>query len=222
MCDFSVGAVELSFAERPDQSHAMGTGVRIWPASMGLARYLEQSRRKLPLKGARVLELGAGLGLVGLSCAALGASNVCFTDIDAVLPLLRQNLQLNEGKFDGTRLVIRRLDWLEDRDHIHAALELEPDSPQYDFIVGADVCFRDDLIRPLFDCIRAVATARTRIFLAFERRCDVTYKRFLDEAADDFSCKQVFLSPSSRLDEAEGAELSPVVMFALRRKRVDA
>jgi tRNA1(Val) A37 N6-methylase TrmN6 len=54
-------------------------------ASLPLHRY----------QGARVIELGAGPGLIGLMLAKLGAK-VVITDIGKVLGLIQKNVELNE------------------------------------------------------------------------------------------------------------------------------
>ena len=51
------------------------------------------SSRPLPLRGVRAIEIGAGLGVVGLTAALLGA-NVVLTDLPAVLPGLQRNVEV--------------------------------------------------------------------------------------------------------------------------------
>jgi predicted nicotinamide N-methyase len=51
------------------------TGAAIWPSTEVLIRHLEKSKSKR-LQRAKVLELGAGMGLLGLAVAALGAEQV--------------------------------------------------------------------------------------------------------------------------------------------------
>lgn len=57
------------------------------------------------VKGKRCLELGAGMGLAGAAMALMGA-HVTFTDLESVLPLLRQNVQNNL-----TPTALRRGSW---------------------------------------------------------------------------------------------------------------
>ena len=47
-------------------------------------KYLEKFHRKLPVKGKRWLDLGAGCGLLGMLLSHLGAEYVLVTDIAEV------------------------------------------------------------------------------------------------------------------------------------------
>lgn len=57
-----------------------GTGWRAWPCALLLACWLAKHAHELDLDDAAVLELGCGLGLPGLTAAALGARRVALTD----------------------------------------------------------------------------------------------------------------------------------------------
>ena len=81
-------------------------GARLWGCSIGMARWLVEDA-SLDMSGTRVLELGAGTGLVSLSLAAVGAQVVA-TDISP--PALRlitaaseeQGLSVSAHHFDVT------------------------------------------------------------------------------------------------------------------------
>lgn len=65
----------------------------LWPSAVGLATYLW---KECAISGQRVLELGAGLGLVGIVAAKKGASVLQTDFIAAALELARQNAQEND------------------------------------------------------------------------------------------------------------------------------
>jgi predicted nicotinamide N-methyase len=74
------------------------TGLRTWEAAAHLAAYLAGTAEGRGLvAGARVLELGAGTGLVALACArAVGAARVVATDGSAeVVEALRDGIFVN-------------------------------------------------------------------------------------------------------------------------------
>ncbi|CAM9765760.1 unnamed protein product [Choristocarpus tenellus] len=65
----------------------------VWDCGLGLASYLASGPSMVA--GRRVVELGAGAGVVSTVCAALGAAEVVATDLHDVLPLLRFNVRRN-------------------------------------------------------------------------------------------------------------------------------
>ena len=90
---FRHGGVDVAVEQRRsgDRGAAANvdmTGDLVWPTATIFCKYLCDHA---PLfSGLRVLDLGAGTGLVGLVCGALGG-RVTLTDVPRVLPLLAQN-----------------------------------------------------------------------------------------------------------------------------------
>ncbi|XP_042605159.1 protein N-lysine methyltransferase METTL21A isoform X2 [Cyprinus carpio] len=69
----------------------LGVAAVVWDAAVVLCMFLEMGT--VDLKGKRVIELGAGTGLVGIVAALLGAS-VRITDREAALEFLTANAAL--------------------------------------------------------------------------------------------------------------------------------
>jgi len=110
---------------REVSNSGMGTGTNIWDGAIALAKFLEfhdqdpnsisynKNKHGCPdptysVRGKRVLELGAGTGLVGIAAhVAFGAREVVLTDLEYSLGNLLQNLFANhcnllvENKDDG-------------------------------------------------------------------------------------------------------------------------
>ena len=106
--DGSGGAIRLR--------HALATplpdvGLQVWRGALLLCDYLLSQPRLL--RGATVLELGAGCGLSGLLAASPGlrARSVYVTDcVESVLANAQANVELNGV---GAVARVRRLDWAE-------------------------------------------------------------------------------------------------------------
>lgn len=86
-----------------------GAGDVVWPASIALARLI--SHCPSLVAGKRVLEIGAGLGLVGNAAAKAGAAEVLMVDLDAdVLQLARRSVPENIPE-DPSLASVQTLDW---------------------------------------------------------------------------------------------------------------
>lgn len=137
----------------PSKSDGQGLvwGSVLWPSGVSLAKYLHYrysekagSSRQEPL---RVLELGCGTGIVGLTLAkCLPTSQISLTDSESALwPLLRKNIDCNiapnsttiDGSIslssDEKRVVIHGLDWRDPSTFLPAQ--------DFDLVVAADVLY---------------------------------------------------------------------------------
>src|SRR5439155_26803730 len=126
-------------------------GHKVWPSSFVLLDYLSQ--RGVPPR-ARVLELGCGWGLVGIACAKMFQAQVTGLDADAaVFPYLQLHAQRN-----GVHLATRHGTFADLTPQELAAFEL---------IVGADICFWEELVDPLYQLVRhGVAAGVAEILVA--------------------------------------------------------
>ena len=144
-------------AEAPGQ---LGIGGKVWDAAVALLSHLAPQQQESVgagsslVCGKRVLELGAGTGLVGLSCALLGASSVVVTDMADVVPLLALNAALNAQLLqdigrpagdDSARVTAAEMLWGSAADvEAHDAFEL---------VVASDVVYDPAGYEPLLQTL---------------------------------------------------------------------
>jgi predicted nicotinamide N-methyase len=98
----------------------------LWPAAHALAAALPD------VAGARVVELGCGLGLPSLVAAARGARVTASDWADDAIHLLRENAARN-----GLELTAERRDWRE------------PWDETFDLVLAADVLYERRNVEPL-------------------------------------------------------------------------
>jgi hypothetical protein len=108
------------------------TGGTVWIASQILARLLVSQPSGFMAEHPRVIELGCGVGLVGMVAAALGATDVALTDMET--SIATHNLERCDLDADTRRrLCVSRLEWGCDADL--AAVGARP----YDLVLGSDI-----------------------------------------------------------------------------------
>jgi predicted nicotinamide N-methyase len=103
----------------------------LWPSSVALARYTAQC---LDVSGRQVLELGCGLGLVGVVAALQGARVLCTDYEPDALAFARHNARCNASRGIRFRLV----DWRQPALH-----------RRYDYILASDVIYEARNFGPL-------------------------------------------------------------------------
>ncbi|KAF3454925.1 hypothetical protein FNV43_RR05373 [Rhamnella rubrinervis] len=191
---------ELQFSQDPNSKHL---GTTVWDASLVFAKFLEKNCRRgrfspSKLKGKRVIELGAGCGVAGFGMALLGC-DVVATDQIEVLPLLRRNVernssrivQMNPGSDSFGSVQVEELSW-GNEDHIRAV------GPPFDYIIGTDVVYAENLLEPLLQTIFALSGPKTTVVMGYEIRSTSVHEQMLNMWKRHFEVKTV---PNSKMDE---------------------
>jgi EEF1A lysine methyltransferase 3 len=166
---------------------------KLWEASILLAYFLGRQ----PVKpDCRILEIGAGIGIVGVY-AALCGHNITITDIneDALL-FARANALLN----GLTDLEIRRLDWSD-----------PGETARYDIIVGSEVVYDRRSYPLLVEFLRRTLIPDGIIFLA--KHAELSAPTFFEELSKCFEFKKT--TQTLRKD----GEAQEIELFAVRHKR---
>tara|TARA_B110001452_G_scaffold160046_1_gene133179 strand:- start:21 stop:644 length:624 start_codon:yes stop_codon:yes gene_type:complete len=126
------GAVECRQYGPGHENFVANTSSVIWACGRLLPEHL--CREPELVAGKRVCELGAGIGLAGVTACALGATDVLITDCREAMPLLQMNVEQNAGRVRGT-LRAQELLW-GDTTRIEAA-----GRRSYDVLLGADIVY---------------------------------------------------------------------------------
>jgi predicted nicotinamide N-methyase len=148
----------------------------IWPSSIALAEYLW----KKDIKAKKVLELGCGVGLVGITAALCGA-DVLMTDYEEdALSFAKQNIQknFNQDKSVGN-IITATLDW-------RAPKLID----KYDLIIGSDLLYEKRNHKPILKLINEYINDNGEAVLTDPNRS--TLNSFLKSAEENkFSVQEL-------------------------------
>lgn len=92
--DINSAGCEVINLEAVESASLGGYFGKVWDCSLVLASFLSALGPQA-VGGKRVVELGAGCGIVSALCATLGAAEVVATDTRDLLPLLKLNVAYN-------------------------------------------------------------------------------------------------------------------------------
>jgi len=161
------------------QQRLKGIAHQLWPAASLLCRYVDANLDSVfsPHGGidrCRVLELGAGVGLVGVYLSLLGCEKVILTDLPEALEILRLNISRNNA---GNTASAMPLSWgnAQETESVVSVLLDRVDVDEKDgtppLIVAADCVYWESLFDILVDTLYLVChRTGARVLMSHIRR----------------------------------------------------
>ena len=136
-------------------THPSIHGNKLWKSSCLLIDYLQEHR---PETCNRVIDVGCGWGISGIWCAKTLGAQVTSVDADGdVFPYLQATAELNGVT---TTPLVSRFEKLS-CDQLSS----------YDMLIAADICFWDELAKPVFNMVkRAVKAGVKQVLIADPER----------------------------------------------------
>ncbi len=210
-------AGEVELVVEQDQSLHDSCGGIVWESAYALEQYMRLNigricasppvKRKRGLSRCKVLELGAGAGLLGLAMAARGAKATVLTDHPNAMPLLERNVRRNSALFEPRAEPVgkkrkKRGDANADADAEttttttttskskskpkcmpldwtnDAHVDAVARDGPFEIILATDVVFNETLVTPLLAAIRACGGPNTVAYVCIQERCAAAFNAF--------------------------------------------
>lgn len=162
-------------------------GNKLWKSSCLLIDYLKHNP---PEHCENIIDVGCGWGISGIWCAKNFRSNVTSVDADPdVFPFLQATAEINKVQTDH---LVSRFEDLSTRQ-----------LSRYDMLIAADICFWDELVKPVTNMVnRAVKAGVKQILIADPERAP--FFEVAERCADKYCAEVVEWSTRGSID-ASGA-----------------
>ncbi|XP_078420571.1 EEF1A lysine methyltransferase 3-like [Cetorhinus maximus] len=176
----------------------LGTSGFIWEAGLALCQYIE--KQNLTFDGMKVIELGAGTGIIGILAVLLGG-NVTITDQPNVLKQIQHNVTANVPMSCRDRVNIHALSW--GRDHAQFPSD-------YDFILGGEIVYFSKTYPLLIKTLQHLSSERTIIYLSSKMWQDFQINKFYEVILPEhFNCQLVNRNEESDINVYKVTKKSP-------------
>ncbi|GMF26032.1 unnamed protein product [Phytophthora fragariaefolia] len=180
----------------------------VWDAALLLADYLQMKAaetaqqdasvvdggHRFHFKGKKAVELGAGVGLVGMTLAVLGAQ-VVLTDQEYALPLLAKNVDVNfrdKVDVDDTlpKFVAPAVEECQWGEPFKLGSSLASWKKSADVVVFSDVLYHASAFLLLIETLHELVSPSTDVFFSFETRNASIEANFLQQLGRTFKVEE--------------------------------
>ena len=148
---------------RLEQSYT-ALGTTVWDGSVALAKMFD-NKETFPchyLQKCRVLELGAGCGLVGIYICLLGAKMTFLTDQKCCVKTLETNVKSNIPQFQRDKIKVMEYSWGTNTDELTKG-------GSFDLVLAAEVLYSQTDSLQLAQSIPRLTNEKSRIFVSLGR-----------------------------------------------------
>ena len=175
-----------------DPGHVQ-SGQYLWPAARYMANHLCDVWADLGSD--RVIELGAGCGLVGLTAARLpNARSIVLTDYDpGSCKLLQENIELNSTSTSSS-CIVEDLTW---GDIAAAKTLVKKHGGEFHLVVGSDLIYSRDVIKPLLTTVANVLSIEGIFALASSFDIGIESTNFFNAMARELGLTITDIAPLS-------------------------
>ncbi|KAG2228213.1 hypothetical protein INT45_011005 [Circinella minor] len=219
---FHFKTTDVVLVQDPHSNHLGGY---IWLTAIVFCTYLENLLTKEEGKGKsknkrhewiqvtdrnkRWVELGSGVGLIGIMLAKLGIEDVVITDIEELVDIMERNVEAND-------LFVRSLSGRRKNEAVvqdHPSVVVEPllwnnkeainhvkEAGKIDYLVACDCIYSEASAIDLVLTMDALATDETSVICVSEVRNQAAQEKFLEQAKELFTVEE--LVPHAWQDKA--------------------
>ncbi|KAM7006112.1 EEF1A lysine methyltransferase 3-like [Tautogolabrus adspersus] len=149
----------------------LGVAAPVWESALQLCCYFED--QSVDLRGKRIIELGAGTGVVGILAARMGAA-VTLTDLPLAISQLQANVSANipPNGWPFSLPTVLPLSWGEDQ------MKFPSD---WDLVLCADIIYLPETYPLLVETLAHLCKSRGLVYLSSKMRKEHGTQRFYEE-----------------------------------------
>jgi len=173
----------------------LGTGAVVWDSAILLAKYLEKNSESY--SPSLILELGSGNGWLGIACGLVFPyANVVLTDQVQLLPLIHENVILNEHNFPEKlpkgRLSVEELNWGSTSNELVQEL-MEPFEGEDVILLLSDCVYEQCPVNLLIYSMRYICACnpKTKIIMSMEQRPHKAQEYFFKHITSYFNLRKL-------------------------------